>query len=314
MNVLHPTNGASKLRIAFVGAVEGSGVAFDALVASGHAPVLLVTLPPEVSHRHSDFVDLGPRARAAGATVFHAADINAPATIEALQAAEPDLTLVVGWSQICREPFRAVARLGTLGYHPAPLPRFRGRAVIPWTILMDEEMSGSTLFWLDEGVDSGAIVAQRLFPISPEETARSLYDKHKQELVHLVPEAVARIAAGNLSATPQDHALATICARRTMEDGLVDWHAPAESVLRLVRAVGDPYPGAFTHSGPERLRLDAARPHAAAGRYIGLPGQVQSHTQAGFTVLCGDRRAIEVTAWDGLAGRRPKMHQRLMPA
>lgn len=300
------------MRIAFIGAVEGSLVAFNALVAAGMTPMLLVTLPPQVAHRHSDFVDLATPARAAGASVHLTTNVNAADTIAALEAAAPDLTMVVGWSQICHGAFRAVARIGTLGYHPAPLPRFRGRAVIPWTILAGEEMSGSTVFWLDEGVDSGPIVAQRLFPVGPEETARSLYEKHKQVLAELVPEAVMRIAGGDIAGAPQDHGLASYCARRTAEDGLIDWRAPSGDVLRFVRAVGDPYPGAFTFANGERLVIDAARAFAPKGRYIGMTGQVQSHTDAGFTVLCGDGGTIEATAWRTQSGRAPGIHAKLM--
>lgn len=298
------------MRIAFVGAVEGSLVALDALVAAGATPALVITLPREASGRHSDFVDLAAPAYAAGAAVYFATDINAPETVAALQHARPDLTMVIGWSQICRGPFRAVARLGTLGYHPAPLPRFRGRAVIPWTILANESETGSTIFWLDESVDSGPIVAQELFAVAPDETARSLYEKHKRALTRLVPQAVGAVAGNREVGSPQDHALASYCAKRTVEDGLIEWREPAANILRLIRAVGDPYPGAFTFQKGERIVIEAGRPFAPPGKYFGMPGQVQSHTEGGFTVLCGDGSTVEATAWRGLNGK-PKIHTKL---
>jgi methionyl-tRNA formyltransferase len=162
------------MRIVLVGTVEGSRIAFDALVAAGTPPVLVVTLPPHASDRHSDFADLSSCAENAGIAVFHTTNINAPETLEAMAAIDPDLTLVLGWSQICKAPFRSIARKGSIGFHPAALPKLRGRGVIPWTILVGETMSGSTLFWLDEGTDSGPILLQRLFPVAPDETARSL--------------------------------------------------------------------------------------------------------------------------------------------
>jgi methionyl-tRNA formyltransferase len=297
------------MRIAFVGAVEGSLVALDALVGAGAIPALVITLPREASERHSDFADLAAPAHAAGAAVCFATNINAPETIAALQHARPDLTLVIGWSQICRGPFRAVARLGTLGYHPAPLPRFRGRAVIPWTILANETETGSTIFWLDEGVDSGPILAQELFAVAPDETARSLYEKHKHALARLVPQAIGAVAGNGRVGTPQDHELATYCAKRTAEDGLIDWREPAADILRLIRAVGDPYAGAFTFGNGERIVIDAARAFAPRGRYLGIPGQVQGHTDKGFTIFCGDGSTVEATAW---RGPRPKIHTKLM--
>lgn len=303
--------GHQLMRIAFVGAVEGSQVALDALAAAGATPALVITLPPEAAARHSDFTDLAAPARAAGATVHFTIDINAPETVAALQHAQPDLTLVIGWSQICRGQFREVARFGALGFHPAPLPRFRGRAVIPWTILTDETETGSTIFRLDDGVDSGPIIAQELFAVAPDETARSLYEKHKRALARLVPQAVAAVASDQGAGTPQDHALASYCAKRTADDGLIDWREPATNILRLIRAVGDPYPGAFTFEKGERIVIEAARAFAAPkGRYLGMPGQVQSHTEDGFTILCGDGSTVEAMAWRGLKGK-PKIHAKL---
>lgn len=299
------------MRIAFVGAVEGSRVAFDALVAAGMTPSLLVTLAVDASARHSDFVDLAGPARAAGVEVHLTKNINAPDTIAKLQEGQPDLTLVVGWSQICRAEFRSVARLGSVGFHPAPLPRFRGRAVIPWTIIANEKETGSTFFRLDEGVDSGPIVLQKLFAVAPDETARSLYEKHKQALLEMTPLVVSAIARDNGAGVAQDGALASYCAKRSADDGIIDWTQTAESILRFVRAVGDPYPGAFTLDDGAKIVVDRARMFAGRGRYIGLTGQVQTHTDSGFAVLCGDGATIEVTSW---RGARPRIHAKLVSA
>lgn len=301
------------MRIVFVGAVESSRIALEALVKAKRAPALVITLPPEAAARHSDFVDIASQARSAGSAVCHVTDINAPATLEAMTAVDPDLTLVVGWSQVCRQPFREIARKGTVGFHPAALPRFRGRGVIPWTILEGEEKTGSTLFWLDDGIDSGPILLQRLFAVAADETARSLYAKHTANLAEMVVEATDLVEADRAGRTVQNHAEASYCAKRTPEDGLIDWRQPAAALLRLIRAVGDPYPGAFTFGRGDRIRIDAAAPVKNSRRFIGLAGQVQAHTEQGFIVLCGDRECIEVLAWDSPSGERPPVHSRLAP-
>ncbi|QRM57002.1 methionyl-tRNA formyltransferase [Sinorhizobium sp. BG8] len=299
------------MRIVFVGAVETSRVALEALVRAGRPPALVITLPREAAHRHSDFSDLRSLARACGSRVFETTNINSPETLEAMRAVDPDLTLVIGWSQVCREPFRAVARGGSVGFHPAALPRLRGRGVIPWTILQDEQTSGSTLFWLDEGVDSGPILLQRLFLVASDETARSLYAKHVQNLADMVPEAVALIEAGSAPRIPQDHGMASICAKRTAEDGLIDWRWPASTVLRFIRAVGDPYPGAFTFHGGTKIHIDGATFLPEAPQYIGIVGQVQAYTEKGFAVLCGDGRCIDIQEWRSPLEKRPPMHCKL---
>jgi methionyl-tRNA formyltransferase len=299
------------MRVAFTGAVEGSHIALKALIKAGRAPVLVLTLPQNNSARHSDFIDLTPPAEAAGCAVHYTTDINAPATLNALAAVRPDLSLVIGWSQVCRKPFRDVARHGTIGFHPAALPRLRGRGVIPWTILRNERVTGSTLFWLDDGVDSGPILVQRLFPVATGETARSLYDKHTSNLAEMVVHAVALVESGRAPRTVQDQSQASYCARRTAEDGLIDWNAPAEAVLRLIRAVGEPYPGAYTWYKQDHIRIDKAVKLGNSDRFIGLVGQVQAHTERAFIVLCGDGQCIEVLDWVSSSGKRPPIHRKL---
>lgn len=300
------------MRIAFVGAVEGSAIALDALLKTGTAPRLLITLDTDAASRHSDFVDLAPMARAAGSEVLHTSNINSQAVLDALRAHMIDLVLVIGWSQICGGTFRSVAPLGNIGFHPAPLPRMRGRAVIPWTILLGEEATAASLFWLDEGVDSGPILLQEPIPIAPDETARSLYAKQTAALARMLPTAVQLVRTGQAPRIEQDHRLATYCAKRTPEDGRIDWLQPAFHILRLIRAVGEPYPGAFTTSEQRQLIINSAQLFEESRRYIGLPGQVQCHTSAGFVVRCGDGNCIHVTKWRPEGGlEKPRVHSKL---
>jgi methionyl-tRNA formyltransferase len=302
------------MRSVFIGAVEGSLVALDTLIASGHVPTAVLTLPPDVSARHSDYADLAPVARAAGSEVLFTKDINASGTIADLRRLAPDLCLVIGWSQICKEEFRSIAKIGNLGFHPAPLPRFRGRAVIPWTILQNEKTSGSSLFWLDEGVDSGPLVSQKMFPVAPDETAQTLYAKHVANLKDMLPKAVQQFEQGVMPRVAQDHALATYCAKRTPADGLIDWRETADDVLRLIRAVGAPYPGAFSWSNGTQIHVDRAVLYAQPPQFVGIAGQIQSHTTNGFTVQCGDGLSIEIVDWRAPNAAKPRVHSKLLGA
>ncbi|WP_274628685.1 methionyl-tRNA formyltransferase [Arvimicrobium flavum] len=300
------------MRTAFVGAVEGSAIALDALVRAGMPPDMLITLEAGAADRHSDFVDLGGRGQAAGIEVVRTRSVNSQPVLEALSALEPDLVLVIGWSQICRGAFRSIARMGNIGFHPAPLPRMRGRAVIPWTILLGEPSTAATLFWLDEGIDSGPILLQEQIAVADDETARTLYAKQTNALASMLPRAVELARSGNAPRIEQDHRLATYCAKRTPDDGRINWHQPADAILRLIRAAGDPYPGAFTTNENGRLVIDAAASYEDSHRYIGLAGQVQCETDEGFVVRCGDGECIHVTQWrQGGASAKPRVHSKL---
>jgi len=296
------------MRTAFVGAVEASRRALESLVASGCAPNLVVTLPPETATRHSDYADLSSAAKQGGSDLLFTRDINDDETCRALESLSPDLLLVIGWSQICRERLRNIPSIGLIGFHPAPLPALRGRAAIPWTILVGLEETAATLFWIDEGCDSGDILLQSHFPVAPDETARTLYDKHVAALCRMLPGVLSGIAAGTIHRVPQNPDQASYCARRRPEDGRIDWSRPALEIDRLVRAVGTPYPGAFTELNGHRIIIDSARPHQGAPRYFGLPGQIQEVHGRQMRISCGDFSCLDVTAWRSESSGFPPRH------
>ncbi len=301
----------STMRSVLIGAVEGSRVALHAMARAGWGPDLLVTLPPARSGRHSDFVDMNAEAAELGVPIFHAANVNDEATLRRLKDLSPDYVFVIGWSQICGPRFLDIARLGTIGYHPAPLPHLRGRAVIPWTILLDEKQTGSTLFWIDEGTDSGPILTQHLFDLDSTETVTSLYDKHMDALGAMLPEALDALRLKEPPKREQDHSKATYCARRRPEDGLIDWTKPANDVHRLIRAVGRPYPGAFTFSDDNKMTIFEAEVAEDGHRYIGLPGQIQIIENERIVVACGDRQCLALTDWSLQGDIPPKIHTKL---
>lgn len=274
------------MRTVLVGAVESTAVALRALVGSGADPDAVVTLPPERLHRHSDGRDLTPIAEELGTPVILTSDINEPDTIEAIARIEPDITLVIGWSQICREEFRGIARWGTIGYHPSALPENRGRAVIPWTILQGATRTGSTMFWMDEGMDSGDILYQKSISVERRETATGLYAKHMRALEAMLTTFSRTSKPTALPRAPQDDTRATYCSQRIAADGRIDWSCSAETIDRLVRATTNPYPGAFSTLDDRELAIWESEPIDVP--YLGVPGQVQYVGDGGPVVQCGE--------------------------
>ena len=183
--------------------------------------------------------------------------------------------------------------------------------MLPWTILLNEKRTGGTLFWIDEGVDSGPILAQRLFELDDDETVTALYEKHLDALREMLSEALGALRLGQPPKREQDHSQATYCARRRPEDGLIDWSLPADDVLRLIRAVGRPYPGAFTFADHAKMTVFAAHRTENGDRYIGLPGQIQVIDGENLVVACGDRRCLTLTDWSLDGEATPKIHAKL---
>ena len=275
------------MKLAFIGAVEGSAHALGALLAGGRHSVRIYTLAPELKHRHSDFCDLRPLAREHAAELVEVDNINSPDAVADLKQFAPDYVLAIGWSQIIRPELLQVPRFGTIGFHPTLLPLGRGRAAIPWTILERKTESGATLFLIDEGMDSGAILIQKRFAIQHDETARTLYDKVIQSLRSMMVELAERLHTGAVQGIEQDHSCATYYAKRTWKEGLIDWQNSADEIWTLVRASGSPYPGAFTFYGQTKLTVWDACPSDEA-RYIGTPGQVLVNNSGGTLVKCGE--------------------------
>lgn len=296
------------MRAVVVGAVGSTEVVLNAFAEAEDWDVaLVVTLPLELKERHSDFVDLGPQAEALGAAVLRAAKTNVPETLDAIREARPDYIFVVGWSQLCGPDFLAIRPGKVIGYHPAALPRLRGRAALPWTILLDEKITAGSLFWMEEGTDDGDILAQSYFHLAPDETAAELYDKHMVALCQMLDESLPILAAGREPRQKQDERYATWAAKRTARDGLIDWRDDARAIDRLVRAVGRPYPGAFTHAGQGKLTIWKSEPVGGANLHHAAPGQIVARAGDTLTVQTGSG-LLRVLEWESENEKTPLMH------
>ncbi len=221
----------------------------------------VVTLPPPIDPDRSGQCSFDDLAVELGADLVHTEDVNAEQTLNLVRKLEPQLVFVVGWSQLVRDPFIAVARDGVFGMHPTLLPRHRGRAPIPWAILSGLARTGVTLFEIvDETADSGSIVGQTVVEIAPDDTATTLFDRLARAHVELVREYVPQILAGTAPRVPQDPRRASSWPRRSPADGIIDWETRAPYLHDWVRAQTRPYPGAFTFLGDEKVVVWRARP------------------------------------------------------
>ena len=275
------------MRLVFVGAVEGSYRALEALLEAEAEVVKIFTLDLKYSGRHSDFADLRPLAARFRVPLSGINNINQAEVVEDIKACNPDYILVIGWSQILKKPLLGIPDQGVIGFHPALLPKNRGRAALPWLILQGEQEGGATLFYVDEGMDTGDIICQHRFEVAQNETARTLYNKVVGALVTMIEEITPGLRSGLLPHIPQDHSKATYTAKRTWKDGLIDWRQSACQIWTLIRAVSEPYPGAFTFYKGQRLTILEADLIEKAN-YVGIPGQVLRHENGGVLVQCSD--------------------------
>lgn len=296
------------LKAALVGCVGSTALAAEVLARSPEWSLdLVVTLELAAANRHSDFEDLAEVTERAGATLFRTMNSNSPECLQAIAEADVDFIFVIGWSQLCREEFMNLKPGAIIGYHPAALPRLRGRAALAWTILLQEPITAGSLMWLGEGVDDGDLIDQQFFHVAADETAETLYAKHQAALEVMLERSLARIAGGELPRQKQDARYATYAAKRTPADGLIGWAASAGDIDRLIRAVGKPYPGAFSYSGEDRLTIWRSTAIPDRGIHHAMPGQVVERGEGGFTVMTGDG-LLKVEDWETTSGKMPGQH------
>jgi methionyl-tRNA formyltransferase len=230
----------------------------------------LFTLEPESLSKMSGGIDLGQLACAARIPVMRGRNVNDPKAIEWIREKAPDVLLVVGWTQLVRPQLLAVPKIAALGFHASLLPKYRGRAPVNWAILNGESETGNTMIVLEPGADEGDIVSQRRIPITFEDDCSTIYQKVSDTECEMLDEVLPLIEQGRMPRLKQDPSQATVMPKRRPEDGIIDWSWTSRRIYDWVRALTEPYPGAFTHLSGRKITIwkasiVAARSHNPSG-------------------------------------------------
>ena len=151
--------------------------------------------------------------------------------------------------------------------HCSLLPKHRGRAPIPWAIILGLRRSGMTLFYMTEEADKGDVIGQVTFDIGPHDTATEVYAKSVEASVELIETYHPLLERGEAPRTPQDLSRSDYWRRRIPQDGLIDWDRTASHLYDWVRALTHPFPGAFTYWRNQKLTVWRAEPEEARGSY-----------------------------------------------
>jgi len=259
----------------------------EAAVDVGAEIVGVVTLPGPIDPNRSGQCSFDDVASRLGAALHETHDVNSDRTLAAVGSLDAELIFVVGWSQLVRDSFIALASEGVFGMHPTLLPRHRGRAPIPWAILTGLARTGVTLFEIVDGTaDSGSIVGQVTLDIAPDETATTLFERIAEAHVDLTRELVPRLLARTAPRTPQDPSRASSWPKRAPADGIIDWETRARYLHDWVRAQTRPYPGAFTFLGDDKVIVWGARPVELAE--AAPAGTIVEVGPEGPVVACGE--------------------------
>ncbi|AXG43239.1 bifunctional UDP-4-amino-4-deoxy-L-arabinose formyltransferase/UDP-glucuronic acid oxidase ArnA [Photorhabdus laumondii subsp. laumondii] len=192
--------------------------------------------------------------------VFAPENVNHPLWIERIRELKPDVIFSFYYRNMLSEDILSLASTGAFNLHGSLLPKYRGRAPINWAILNGEVETGVTLHKMVLKPDAGDIIAQHKVAIAETDTALTLHGKIREAAEKLFDHVLPQIKARIYPTIPQDESQATYFGRRTAADGEIDWHKSATEINNLIRAVTEPYPGAFTFLGERKITIWRASP------------------------------------------------------
>ncbi len=298
------------MRIALLGQAAFGADVLKGLLDHGHE-VPGVFCPPDRGARSDP---LAEAARAAGAPLFQPAHLRDQEAYAAMVSLQAELGVLAFVTDIIPPQVFTAPRLGSIQYHPSLLPRHRGSSAINWAVINGETVSGLTIFWVDQGIDTGDILLQKTVEIGLAETTGELYFNKLYPLgVAALLEAVELIARGQAPRSPQDHSRATYeppCDERL---AALDFRQPGVAVFNFLRGC-DPQPGATTTFRGEKVKLYNAAfseesPQAASGEILAVSDRGLKLAVAGGAILVSRFRTKElgkVKAPEFIAAKQPQ--------
>nr|WP_314265310.1 bifunctional UDP-4-amino-4-deoxy-L-arabinose formyltransferase/UDP-glucuronic acid oxidase ArnA [uncultured Moellerella sp.] len=229
--------------------------------------------------------------------VYAPDDVNHPLWVERIRELKADVIFSFYYRDMLNEEVLALAPKGAFNLHGSLLPKYRGRAPINWAVLKGETETGVTLHKMVAKADAGDIVAQQKVTISETDTSLTVHAKVREAAEILLDRVLPQIESGDYTSTAQNESEATYFGRRTAKDGLIDWSRSATEVNNLIRAVTEPYPGAFTYLGANKMIIWRAR--ILTENSDKRPGTVLSTDP--LRITCGEG-VIEVVSGQGVSG------------
>jgi len=288
------------MRLVFAGTPEFSARALAALHDAGHEIALVLTQPDRPAGRGLKLAPSAVKvlAQQRGLEVSQPPSLKDAQVQQRLRAMGADAVVVAAYGLILPEAVLAATRLGAINIHASLLPRWRGAAPIQRAILAGDARTGISIMQMDQGLDTGPVLAAEAIPIEPDDTAASLHDKLATLGARLIVSALARLERGELRAEAQAQAGACYAAKIAKEEADIDWGDAATAIERKVRAF-NPLPGAATAIRGAAIKIWRARALAAQG----AAGTILETGPEGIVVACGSG-ALRVLELQRAGGKR----------
>ncbi|MGJ0482749.1 bifunctional UDP-4-amino-4-deoxy-L-arabinose formyltransferase/UDP-glucuronic acid oxidase ArnA [Pantoea agglomerans] len=263
-------------------------VGINALLSAGYEITAIFT-HNDVATENAFFGSVARLAAEHGIPVYAPDEANHPIWLDRIRTMAPEMIFSFYYRNLLSDEILQCAEKGAFNLHGSLLPKYRGRAPLNWALVNGERETGVTLHRMVKRADAGNILAQQTVAIEDQDNALTLHRKLTQAAEQLLNDVLPRLRKGEVSEWPQDESQATRVGRRTAEDGRIDWNQPAETIHNLVRAVTDPWPGAFAFAGSVKFIVWKSRVHPEQHQV--KPGTVLSKQP--FLIACGEG-ALEI--------------------
>ena len=285
------------MNIVFFGSAEFSMGSLRALITSRHKVVALVTQPDRKKGRSLKLSPPPTKVLAAshGIPVYQPEDASIKESVKYLKDLKPDLFVVVSFGQILKKELLAVPRLYSINLHASLLPKYRGAAPVNWAVINGDKETGATIMRMDEGMDSGGIMAQEEIPIGEDDTSLTMSEKISERGAGLLVAAIESIEKDKTKFVKQDASRATYAPKMKKEDGLIDWKEDAFKIHNLTKGLL-PWPGAYTRHKGKILKVLMTGVSPLPGAEGGSqPGEVMEATGEKGIIVATGHGALAIT-------------------
>jgi methionyl-tRNA formyltransferase len=273
-----------KPKLVFMGTPDFAVPSLEALIRQHYPIVGVITQPDRPKGRGRILTASAVKVVADrhDLAIFQLNNLRTPDALHLFATLSPDLVVVAAFGQILPREIIEKPSLGCINVHPSLLPRYRGAAPINWSLIRGETKTGVTIMLMDEGLDTGDILAQEETVIEPDETYGVLHDRLAKMGAELLLKTVEMMQRGTVRRIPQDDSSAIYAPKLKTEDSLISWNSDVHSIVNLVRGLS-PVPCAYTCFEGRKLKIFSASGNVAP--ITGYAGEVGTLKEQGLPVM-----------------------------
>lgn len=285
-------------RIIYMGSPQFTIPVLNALISSPNEIVAVYTHPDRETGRgrKRQIAPIKERAEESGIEIYQPRSVKSGEVVKEMKRLNPDLIVIAAFGQILPREILDVPRFGCLNIHPSLLPKHRGPSPVIKTLLEGEIEAGVSIMLLDEGMDTGPILAQEKMAVGTEDNVQTLTNKLFERGARLLTSVIPAYVDGSVMPSEQDHKKATYSHKIRKEDGEIIWTNTAEKIWRQIRALS-PWPGTYTYWQGQLIKVIEATPIASIEKQGEIGQVVTGHRDGGATVgVITAQGILEITA------------------